>query len=246
MTTWILGDIHGCADELAELLAALHLSSDDHVLSVGDLFHRGPDPVGVMDLLREVGASFLLGNHENAVLARFDLAPIGVAESDRPGFRADFGELAEEDLDGDGHMPCIVPPERRAEVLRFLQGHAGFFAEHTSVPGAGPTKDGRSWCAVHAGLVPGKPPSACAPFDLIRLRRLRGRGRPFWYEVYSGPNLILFGHTPGEIPRVQRSGGRAVAIGLDTGCVYGGKLTAYSPELDEFRQVKARRAYFVG
>jgi hypothetical protein len=40
-----------------------------------------------------------------------------------------------------------------------------------------------------------------------------------------------------------RANGRRVALGLDTGCVYGGKLTAYSPELDELRQVAAKRAY---
>lgn len=75
------------------------------------------------------------------------------------------------------------------------------------------------------------------------MRRLRRRGRPFWYEVYTGPNLVLFGHTPGRIPRAQYHDGKLVALGLDTGCVYGGLLTAYSPELDEFVQVKAAKSY---
>ena len=79
--------------------------------------------------------------------------------------------------------------------------------------------------------------------DLMRLRRLPRRGNPYWYEIYTGPNLILFGHTPGSVPRAHRHGGKLVALGLDTGCVYGGKLTAYCPETDEFAQVSARRAY---
>jgi diadenosine tetraphosphatase ApaH/serine/threonine PP2A family protein phosphatase len=61
--------------------------------------------------------------------------------------------------------------------------------------------------------------------------------------VYTGPNLILFGHTPSRIPRAHHHGGLLVALGLDTACVYGGKLTAYSPELGEFIQVDADRTY---
>ncbi|MCZ6598290.1 MAG: metallophosphoesterase [Planctomycetota bacterium] len=244
MTTWVLGDIHGCAQELERLLEELALSESDHVVSVGDLFHRGPDPVGVMDLLEGCRATFLLGNHENAVLARFGLDPKTASAEDRPAAREDFPALSEADLAGDGSMPCEVAEERRTDILRFLQRHAGFFLEHTNVDGAGPTRDGRPWCVVHAGLVPGQNPTTLRPDQLIRLRRLAGRGRPFWYEVYTGPNLVLFGHTPSPIPRAHRHGGKLVALGLDTGCVYGGKLTAYSPEEDEFRQVRAKRAYF--
>ena len=243
MATWILGDIHGCPDELAEMLERLDLGPDDTLLSVGDLFHRGPDPIAVLDLFTEAKGLFLLGNHELRVLARFDLAPTLSDASDRPDYRDEFPELEPEDLAGDGMRPCDVVPERRADVLRFLQGHSGFYLEHTSVPNAGPTKDGRPWCAVHAGLNPGQHPSDAEPEDLVSLRRLQTRRRPYWYEVYSGPNLILFGHTPSKIPRTRRMGPITVALGLDTGCVYGGKLTAYSPELDEFVQVDARKSY---
>lgn len=243
MATWVIGDIHGCAVELARLIEKIAPGEDDRLVSVGDLFHRGPDPAGVMDVLRGAGAIFLLGNHENAVLERFQLAPHTADASDRPARREQFPALDDEDLAGDGGRPCIVPPERRAEVVTFLQTHSGFFLEHGDIAGAGPTADGRAWCVVHAGLVPGRHPRDCRPRDLMRVRRLEGRGRPFWYEVYSGPNLVLFGHTPGRIPRAQRHGGLLVALGLDTGCVYGGKLTAYSPELDEFCQVSADRAY---
>ena len=56
-------------------------------------------------------------------------------------------------------------------------------------------------------------------------------------------NIPIFGHTPSKVPRTRRMGPITVALGLDTGCVYGGKLTAYSPELDEFVQVDARKTY---
>lgn len=243
MATWLIGDIHGCAEELDELVAKLELGEGDRVLSVGDLFHRGPDPAGVMEVLKACGADFILGNHELRVLERFHLEPSLSDGSDRPPLRTDFPPLGEDDLAGDGRRVCDVVPERRAEVLAFLQTHAGFFAESTSYPGAGPTADGRPWCAVHAGLPPGRGPAQARPAELACLRRLPQRGNPFWYEIYAGTNLIVFGHTPGKIPRARRVRGRLVTLGIDTGCVYGGSLTAYSPERDEIRQVKAKREY---
>lgn len=243
MTTWTIGDIHGCADELALLIERIAPGPDDVLLAVGDLFHRGPNPAGVMDLLRESGARFILGNHELRVLARLGLAPTLVDASDRPPLQTEFRPLEDEDLAGDGRRPCIVPPERRPDLAVFLQGHDGFFMERSGLKDAGLTPDGREWCAVHAGLIPGKPPHVVGPEDLVSLRRLPARGRPFWYEVYGGPNLVIFGHTPGKIPRARRVGGKLVALGIDTGCVYGGKLTAYSPELDEVVQVSAKQSY---
>ena len=243
MATWLVGDIHGCAEELAELVGKLGLGPEDQLVSVGDLFHRGPDPAGVMDVLREANASFILGNHELRVLERFGLDPAKSDGSDRPALRTEFPELRDEDLAGDGRRSCIVPPERRAEIVTFLQSHAGFFLECTAVDGAGPTQDGRPWCAVHAGLPLGRAPQDARPAELVSLRRLPQRGKPFWYEVYAGSNLIVFGHTPSKIPRARRVDGRLVTLGIDTGCVYGGSLTAYSPELDAFEQVKSRAVY---
>jgi len=243
VSTWIIGDIHGCADELAELVELLAPGADDRLVAVGDLFHRGPDPVGVMEVLRAARGRFILGNHERTVLSRLGLAPMRADGADRPAPREDFPALEASDLAGDGGRACTVAPERRSELARYLQTHDGYFVEQSTLAGAGPTPDGRPWCVVHAGLIPGHAPRDLRPDDLVSLRRLEGRGRPYWYEVYRGPNLVLFGHTPSAIPRAHRVGGRLVALGLDTGCVYGGKLSAYSPELDELRQVPAKRAY---
>ncbi len=243
MTTWIVGDPHGCAEELSVLLDRLALGPDDRVVVVGDLLHRGPDPVGVMELMREVDAEFVLGNHERRILARFGLAPDHSDARDRPPTRLELPTLEARDLDGDGGAPCHVPAAWRAEVIRFLQGHRGYFLEDTDLEGAGTTRDGRPWCVVHAGLVCGRSPRDTDPEQLVSLRRLPGRGRPYWYEVYQGECLILFGHTPSKLPRQRRVRGLLVALGLDTGCVYGGCLTAYAPELHELVQVEATSAY---
>jgi serine/threonine protein phosphatase 1 len=61
----IIGDIHGCYDELQELLDAAGIANDELVVSVGDLVDRGPDPARVLDFFRTRAASVALcGNHE--------------------------------------------------------------------------------------------------------------------------------------------------------------------------------------
>ncbi|MEX1026221.1 MAG: metallophosphoesterase [Planctomycetota bacterium] len=241
MATWVLGDIHGCASELERLVDELALGPGDRLVSVGDLFHRGPDPLGVARCLARVGCRWILGNHERVALARFGLAPRESDASDAERTTEARPQHASE-LAGDGERPLVAAPADLPELLAFLLTHEGYFLEHTDL-GANPTPDGRAWCLVHAGLVPGLAPVASTPFELTRIRRLDRPGRPAWYDVYAGPTLVLFGHTPFDEPRRVEHEGRLVALGLDTGCVFGGRLTAYSPELERFVSVPAERAW---
>ncbi|MBL8784893.1 MAG: metallophosphoesterase [Deltaproteobacteria bacterium] len=65
MRTILFGDIHGCFDELRELLDRLSPTADDILVSVGDLVDRGPDPSAVIDFFRQrPGAVAVCGNHE--------------------------------------------------------------------------------------------------------------------------------------------------------------------------------------
>lgn len=243
MTTWIVGDIHGCASELEALIGYLALSEDDTLVSCGDLFHRGPDPVGVMELLKESKAKFILGNHERTVLKRVGLDPHHIDASDRPPLREQFPPIDASDLAGDGSQPCLNTEGRREELLVFLQSHSGYFLRNRDLEQAGPTHDGRDWCVVHAGLDPSKALTDHSPFELTRMRRLDRRGQPWWYDRYKGTDLILYGHTSNKIPKATHVAGRMATLGLDTACVYGGALTAYSPELDQFLRVPAARDY---
>jgi len=95
---------------------------------------------------------------------------------------------------------------------------------------------------VHAGLRPNVELHSQTTGDLTRIRTLgsdreSAEGTP-WYHVYFGEKIVLFGHWPSPEPRRGRK-----AIGLDTGCVYGYRLTAYIIETDEFLSVPAQRAY---
>ncbi len=241
MTSWIVGDIHGCARELEALVGRLRPSPGDHLVSVGDLFHRGPEPLRVMELLEEHDFRFVLGNHERKVLERCGLAPRRADARDRPAPLHSFPEIAAEDLDGDGGAPCHAAGERGAEILRFLQRHSGYFLRRSDVEGGSARE--ADWCVVHAGRLPGVALERNPIGALTSLRHLPEPGRPWWYERWHGPELVLFGHTPSALPRAWRVAGRLLALGLDTGCVYGGRLTAYSPELDELVSVDAARAY---
>ncbi|HYT49027.1 MAG TPA: hypothetical protein VEL78_01460, partial [Pyrinomonadaceae bacterium] len=89
------------------------------------------------------------------------------------------------------------------------------------------------------GIRPGVPLRRQMAADMTEIRTMgadpsRRKGLP-WYDVYRGPKTILFGHWPSKEPRRA-----AHAIGLDTGCVYGHRLTAYIIEAREFVSVPAR------
>src|SRR4051794_17580587 len=69
--TILVGDIHGCVDELRDLLRAAGYRLGDPLVAVGDLVAKGPDSQGVLQLLRESKARAVLGNHDaHALRAR--------------------------------------------------------------------------------------------------------------------------------------------------------------------------------
>ncbi|MDA0667993.1 MAG: metallophosphoesterase [Planctomycetota bacterium] len=221
-STWVVGDIHGCADELALLLETLDLQPGDRFLSAGDLFHRGPDPVGVLRTLQNLGSAFdmVLGNHEWALLNR-------VAATGRAG-----------DLRGDNKAkmdPSALPASE--ELLAFLQNRKYFLrgpctgpaweAESTSSDPASSEATQRDWILVHGSVIPGRKVEDMQPSEIVRLSRCFDRpGAPLWHTEWQGPEFIAFGHAQSAAGMHASDHGTPLAYGLDTGCVYGGKLTA--------------------
>jgi hypothetical protein len=111
---------------------------------------------------------------------------------------------------------------------------------------------------VHGGVVPGLPIERTPPEALLKMRTLDAKGRwsdqpedgPLWGSVYQGPPHIVFGHNARAHPQLHEW-----ATGLDTGCVYGGRLTGAvlahgepMPRGDAvrvvLRSVEARRRYY--
>lgn len=91
---------------------------------------------------------------------------------------------------------------------------------------------------VHAGLRPGVPVEKQSLEDLTNLRYLFPDDRP-WYEAYDGKKQVVFGHWRREEPLVLER-----AVGIDTACVYGGKLTAYILPDRKLVHVPAAKSYY--
>ena len=104
------------------------------------------------------------------------------------------------------------------------------------------TIEGPGWIAVHGGLPPDG--SQLSKQQAICLRRWpndRDKDNPFWWELYSGNRLVLYGHD--AVRGLQDH--RPKTLGLDTGCVYGKYLTGYCLEEDRIIQVPAATQYQV-
>jgi hypothetical protein len=208
--TIVVGDIHGCYDELRELLDRVALADGDRVVSVGDLIVKGERNREVLDLfINDARFSAVIGNHDRAMLRHW---------------------LRVEKMHNKAHKRARK--ELKPERERYL-------AYLASLP---PMIDLGTHLVVHAGVRPNVPLSEQSIEDLTELRtlgldRTSREGVP-WYEVYDGRQTVLFGHWPSDEPR---RGPRA--LGLDTGCVYGYRLTAYVVESGELLSVPARRAY---
>jgi hypothetical protein len=208
--TIVIGDIHGCYDELRELLDRIALGADDRVVSVGDLIVKGERSREVLDLFAsDARFSAVIGNHDRAILRHW---------------------LREKKSHKKVHKRARK--ELKPDKARYLEYLASL-----------PTMiDLGTHLVVHAGLRPGVPLCEQSIEDLTELRTLgldrTSRFGVPWYDVYDGRQFVLFGHWPSDEPRRGKR-----ALGLDTGCVYGYRLTAYVVETGELISVKARRAY---
>jgi len=233
----IIGDIHGCFDELHELLTDLGyaIATGEHggyvvthpegrrALFLGDLIDRGPKIAEVLRLVMDMHASGIAvcvpGNHETKLLRHLrghKVKPIH-------GFGETITQLE------------AAPPElsRRAET--FIDGLVSHFV----------LDDGKLVVA-HAGLkesLQGRGSGAVREFALYG--ETTGETDEFglpvrynWASEYRGRALVVYGHTPVPAPEwLNRT------ICVDTGCVYGGALTALRYPGLELVSVQARAVY---
>ncbi len=212
--TFVIGDIHGCSEELSRLLDALALGAEDTVCCLGDYIDRGPSPRAVIDrLIRLRGEGprciFLKGNHEDMFLAFMG----------EPGHYGDAflwnggdATLASYGLAGK-HGAAVrerLPEEHRA----FLLG----LTTHVEL--------GRFYC-VHAGVRPSRPLDRQLEEDLLWIRQ------EFIDPPHPFPYTVAFGHTPQREVRMHLP----FKIGLDTGLVYGNKLSCLELGSGELIQI---------
>lgn len=232
--TIVIGDVHGCLEELEELLALTAPGPGDRLVFLGDLLDRGPDPVGVLRRVRGLGAECVLGNHEEKHL-RF--AAHEARRREDPRYR---------------NPMRAFDPKRAAEHARLGHDDLLWLA---SLPRW--IALGGGWVAVHGGLVPGVPLAAQPPDWALKLRYVDAAGRPVprdagdaglpgvrrWAEAWAGPSSVVYGHFPHELGEPRRDEPRpgVLCMGIDTGCVYGGALTALVLPGPEIVQVRSRQ-----
>ena len=204
---FIIGDIHGCYDELVDLLEETNARDPKMcVIFVGDLMNKGPKSAQVVKLVRGMGAYCVRGNHEEISLLEWQKF-----NTDPSTMREKFSwlhELSAEDINWVTELPFSIRiPSRKIVVV-----HAGM------VPGV--------------ELEDQNPDHLLHMRDLVydtESQRWKGFKKPQlnsvpWGSEWRGPDHIYFGH---DARRKFQS--YEYATGLDTGCVYGGTLTGIFP-----------------
>jgi bis(5'-nucleosyl)-tetraphosphatase (symmetrical) len=209
-----VGDLHGCLSELNDLLEKFgFVPGIDQLFSVGDILGKGPDSLGTLRRLKELNANIVRGNHDQIFLNAAALSPIDRGPKETEYFNS-LGAEANSFIPYIGSWPLYLELE--------------------------------DMILVHGGLVPGQ--TKLAEMDkgiLMNIRtwdgkgeKLKREGDPAWFECIHIEKTVVFGHWAerGLIDRPRFKG-------LDTGCVYGGKLTGWCPEENRFFQVPAHKTY---
>ena len=197
--TIVVGDVHGCRDEVERLLDVLRFSAGDSLYFVGDLLSRGPDPEGVLALIRRTGAKSVRGNHDDALSKWRAAQQTGVSDPPIKGSQRRVAELLDE---SDWELIESLPL-------------------HLDLPDHGVR-------LVHAGVVPGIPIDQQPVEAFLSMRYLGPHNEPIekggtvlWGTRYQGPPHVVFGHNAQPEPQIH-----PWATGIDTAAVYGGRLTA--------------------
>ena len=217
MNSYVIGDIHGCLAEVRYLIEQLPLRSNDRVVFLGDYIDRGPDAKGVVAYLLELrqkgnlAAVFLKGNHEDMFL-------------DYLGFPGNHGDVF---LNNGGHATLAsygIPAGSFAgEIIeRLPQAHLDFFRSLETFCLVEP------YLCVHAGIQPLKKLEEQTAAEMYWIRG------EFIRNPHKLPLTVLFGHTPHKEALFDLP----YKIGLDTGLVYGNKLSCLAIEEKVLYQIK--------
>ncbi|MEZ6014061.1 MAG: metallophosphoesterase [Planctomycetota bacterium] len=229
-----IGDLQGCREEFEALLEAVRFDpAEDALHPVGDLVNRGPDSVGCLRLCRDLGAMPVLGNHDVHLLRQ-------AADPGLRGSRRTL-EAVRADAEGDALLDWL-------RARPYALGWQDVLAVHAAIS--------PRW-AEPLDVLAGRDPLALEPDTefAVRARYCDAGGAlpesdwpepgpPFvpWDEHWRArPNerrTVVFGHWARRgLVQLERT------VGLDTGCVYGGTLTAWIPEERRVVSVPARRVW---
>ena len=218
----IYGDIHGCLEEWEELRKLIPKNSFE--ISVGDILDKGPYPVEALRYAKKNKIFTIMGNHEYKHIRKY------------------WGRNVK--LDEDQQR---VYPKLKQEDFEFIESMPFFFKLNRLT-------------IVHAGIT-NKIYLSNPPLNIMTLLLFlrdvdenekflplnhNNPNARYWADTYNGhEGFVVYGHNPFKEVKKNKN-----SIGLDTGCVYGNKLTAYiikntlKPWDGEIIQIKAKKQYF--
>ena len=230
-----VGDVHGCKDELKDLLKKVDFDpKHDHLVLTGDMIAKGPDSPGVIKLAQKLSASCVRGNWEDKLL-------LSIAETQQRHLASMPGpdestNLAPDVLDEASHSHGDYKLRRLAK--KFTKSEISFLQQCPVILRVGHVPNLGSLVAVHAGLVPDTPLERQDPFHVMNMRTIdlktripssKHDGTPwekFWNHRQqklheSKRTTVIYGHNRKRGLNIQE-----YTYGLDTGCVSGERLTA--------------------
>ena len=203
---FIVGDIHGCLDALNRLMDKIDWKpSKDRLIFIGDYIDRGKDSKGVVDYII---ALTKCSDHVECLIGNHETNFLEyLSGEDRGLFLMNGGWRTVESYQGNElkDVDSLVPPDHKA-----FYGSLKTYIEL------------EDYYIVHAGFRPHVALKEQTLEDMVWIRE------PFIYSDFSFGKRVIFGHTPFSEPLVMEN-----KIGLDTGAVYGNRLTCL--ELPEIR-----------
>ena len=204
----VYGDIHGCLDEFKKLREKVNLHLDDIEVSVGDFLNKGPLSIDTLHYLIDNDIHMVMGNNEAKIIKLYKR----------------YKEQGKKYLETiRAHDRDTILKITKTEIA-YLE-NLPYFLKFSNLT------------IVHAGILSGTKLDENldnkAKKQITLLRYLNKELEPidwndfkgrykFWSELYEGHDgFVVYGHQPFDEPKIDK-----FSIGIDTGCVYGGKLTA--------------------
>lgn len=215
---FIIGDVHGCFDELTDLLIIANCEVDRILpIFVGDIVNKGPHSVKTIRKVRELNAYAVRGNHEEkALMHYFNWRKRNVVIPEKYNWIKD---LDEDEIHFLQELPYTIEiPAKDAIIV-----HGGI------VPGVSLENQNLTDFITMRSLQRNGDTLIASPSISFN---------EAWASLWSGPGHVYFGHD--AVRGLQQY---PYATGLDTGCLYGGFLTGIFVDSKKILQIKAKRVY---